>query len=153
MLDRLVYVSSARRATAVAGLASILISLPYLTPFLGPREQEVRQWGVVSLALGVALLGLSAVVLNRRTGAGKLIGASACLSLALLQGPPIALWLVIGAMTDNVSPYSAAVRVVFAAGHAAVLVVAVVALTSILRCGRDWRIPLPTGAAGALEDS
>jgi len=133
MPGHLVETSSAGRATTMAGLASILIGLVYMTPFLGTREQEVGEWGVVSFALGVALLVFSAIVQSRPGGPAKLVGALACLGLALLQVLPITLWLVIGATTDNVPPHGAATRLAFAAGHAAVLLVAVRAMVIILR--------------------
>ncbi|NUM48566.1 MAG: hypothetical protein HUU38_27990 [Anaerolineales bacterium] len=107
----------------LGALGTIATGLPYVFYLYGSQEAEVAQWGRVAIILGIVLLMLSWVLSEKHGLVSKLLLGLSFSSAAVLQIPPVVLWLTLRVATDNTSPYSWVMAGLIALPHLLLFVV------------------------------
>ncbi len=75
--------------TIIIGIGNILIGLTYILGMYGPTEVEVGYWGLLSILLGVLLIGIGQIKDSRLI---KMVKIFLILLIMVIQILPIVLW-------------------------------------------------------------
>ena len=127
----------------IGSLGTIVIGFLYFFRAFIPMEAEVAQWGRVAIILGITLLILSWIVGEQRGLVSKLVLGLGFFGAAVLQVPPVVLWLTMRVATDNTAPFSFVVAGLIAAPH---LILFVLCAFIVFRLFKNE--PLPVASIG-----
>ena len=108
----------------ITGVSSVLTGLLYLFHVFGPTETEIVMWGKTAILAGIVLCALALVAQLTHQ---PLINLSILVNLmliALLQIPPIYLWLVShgSGISDGSPPDAFIAHWIFALPHSVLLI-------------------------------
>lgn len=118
-------------------IGGVLLGLPYIFHAFGPTEAEVARWGVVCALAGIVLLP-PAVGMGRSSSKYLKVGlGSGYAALALIQVPPIFLWLAFhgAGISDGTPPSGFVAHWGYALPHLAALIVCLKAARQLVRSG------------------
>lgn len=116
------------------GAGSIALGLTYVLHAFGPTEAEVVLWGRVSICIGLAEIPLTVSVWHGNSRIMKdLVGLGWGIG-ALLQAPPILLWLAFhgAGISDGTPPSAFVAHWAYAIPHVAVLAASAAMMWSLL---------------------
>ena len=118
----------------ITGISSVLTGLLYLFHVFGPTETEIVMWGKTAILAGSVLCALALVA--QLTHPQPIITLSLLVNLmliALLQIPPIYLWLVShgSGISDGSPPDAFIAHWIFALPHSVLLILSLIILVRL----------------------
>ena len=114
---------------------AILLGLPDILHAFGPTEAEVVTWGEVSLYTGAILVVLSIGIGRSQKRPAKVVLAIGSVVLALLQVPPVFLWLAFhgAGISDGAPPSTFVAHWGYSIPHLVLLIVSLMVLYNLVR--------------------
>ena len=108
----------------LGGACCIALGLAYVLHVFGPTEAEVALWGRVSICLGFVLAPLTVSIRHGSARLPKGIASMGWGVVALLQAPPILLWIAFhgSGISDGTPPSAFVAHWAYAIPHLVVLV-------------------------------
>ena len=118
----------------LGGAGSIALGLAYVHHAFGPTEAEVVLWGRISIWLGLTLFLLTVGFRHSKSRAVKGLLGLGWGIVALLQLPPILLWLALhgSGISDGTPPSAFVAHWAYAIPHVAVLAASAATVWSLL---------------------